>query len=109
MFGQKNSQSDSRKIVIRQRWMADMGRDQYLILSLPFEKIFAVGKIAVAQSGVDADFVFTLRERCEYLVAQAEAPVLFIIGSAVGNPIRVLRHCERVGFQFLKGNLLMDR
>src|SRR5688572_32851538 len=70
---EKRREGDSRQVVVGQRWMANMCREENFLLCFSGQKAFAVGEMAVLVRGIDQHLVFTVRERCELVLAQTEA------------------------------------
>ena len=65
---------DAGQVVVAHRWMANMSRDQELILDLAGEQAFAISERSVSKRGVDDHLVFALGKALELPLRQAEAP-----------------------------------
>ena len=74
--------------------------DQEFILDLAGEHALSVSESSVAQRRVDHDFVFCVGKTFELPVRQTEAPGLFIIRGAIGNPVGVLGERMEMGTKF---------
>ena len=61
------------------------------------------------QNRVDADFVFTIRQTFQQLMADTEAPGFVIIGRAVGNEVRLFGQRKKMRLQVSQYHLLVDR
>ena len=96
------------EIVVAQRGMADVGREQDLPLGVPRQEALAVGERAVRQGRVDADLVLPLRQRFQGAVRKAEPPGLLVIRRPVGDQVRLLRQGEQVFLQLREGHLLVN-
>ena len=73
-----------------------MAGDQNFIARLPRQETLAVAQASICESGVNANFIITLRQSKELSVRKAEAPVLFVIRGSIRNPIGVRWNREEV-------------
>ncbi len=65
---------DPRKIVVSERRMADVTRDEHLICGIACQTQLTIGQMARFQNRVDANFVFVLLQRNQLVMSDAESP-----------------------------------
>jgi hypothetical protein len=99
---------DSREIVVRERGVTYMGRDEQLVVALPGHHVLRVGECARLEGGVDEDLVLRVLHPLELLVGKAEAPVLRVVARPVGNPVRTVGHGVQVSLELLHGDAATD-
>src|SRR5208282_6941011 len=61
-FRKSRGDRQPREIVVRERRMASMTRDQNLDGGLSGQKTFAIGQTSVNEGGVDAHFISSIRQ-----------------------------------------------
>jgi len=66
-----------------------MAGNENFLARLPCKKTLPVGQTSILKSGVNTNLIITFWQSGELLVREAEAPVLFVIGGSIGNPIGV--------------------
>src|SRR5262245_64142265 len=74
---------NARKIVVAQRGVTAVTRDENLVIAPSLEQGFAVRQVTVAQGAVDADLVRVLLKCQQLLVRQTEAPGFLVIAGAI--------------------------
>ena len=108
MPGERRQQHDPREVVVAERGVADVGREQDLVLGLARQEAFRVGDDAVLERGVDHGLVLAVLERLELPVRQAETPVLVVVRGSVRRHVRALRVGEEVLPELAQGQPLAD-
>src|SRR5690606_28849074 len=64
------------EVVVAERGVADVRRDQHFVLALPRNHELAVAERSGFERRIDADLVLSFDEGIEHSLAQAEAPAL---------------------------------
>ena len=64
--------------------------------------MLTVGQVTVGEAGVDPDLVLALGQPLQHVVAQAETPVLRVVGGAVGDEVGLLGQCVQMRAQFVQ-------
>src|SRR5579885_1261292 len=64
--------------------------------------------MAWSERRIDLYFVFALRELQQVPMGQTKAPVLFVVGGAVGDIVRTVRKCVQMLSQLDEGHLLVN-
>ncbi len=111
---QRHGDRDPRQVVVRERGVAAMARDQDLLVRPAADDAFAVRQAAGREARVDADLVLAFRERLELPVRQAEPPVLLVVRGPVRNPVGPIRQRMEPRPQLLErqprpdGNAVVD-
>src|SRR5690606_13379734 len=82
---------DPRKVVVGERRVAAMARDEDLAVRPSADDVLAVRETPGREGGIDADLVLAVFERLELPVRQAEAPVLLVVRGPVRNPVRPIQ------------------
>ena len=77
-----------------------MAREQYFVVGFTLDPEFTVSQMSRVQGGIDINVVFSWFKLVELTLGQAKAPVLLVVGSPVGDPVRVFRNREQVGPKF---------
>lgn len=93
-FGKMGRDCESGQIVVGERRMAGVARNQNFFRRPAGQIAFAVAQVAALQCGVDAHFVAAVLEGQQLIVRQAEAPIFLVVGGTVRNPVRAVRDRE---------------
>ena len=108
MAGEKRRDRDAREVVIAERRVAHVSRDEHLVGPPPRKHELSVGEAPRLEGGVDADLILALRQRVELALGEAEPPALVVVGGAVGDPVRLIGQGVKMGAQILQGQSLAD-
>ena len=65
MAREGRGQHDPGEVVVGQRGMADVGREQHLLVALAGQEALRVGELAVLEGRVDLDLVVAVRQLLE--------------------------------------------
>ena len=102
-------QHDPRQVVVAERRVTDVRREQDLVLRLTRQEALRVGDDAVLERGVDHRLVLAVLERLQLPVRQAETPVLVVVRGSVRDQVRPFRVGEEVLPELGQGQPLADR
>src|SRR5580765_5764745 len=90
--GHRHGHGHAGEVVIAQRGMADVTRDQHLIVFMPGKHKLAICKMPVRKGRINAHRISaTFAERLELSLRDAESPCFAIVRRLVGDPVRVRR------------------
>src|SRR6266446_3242685 len=106
---QRSCKDDSRQIVVAQGWVAGVAGDQHFAPNLSWQKVLAISQMAVFQSRVNTNFIFSIFQRRKLPLRNAKSPVLFVVGSPVWNPIGMRWKREQMVFQLRKWHPTIHR
>jgi hypothetical protein len=93
------AERDSREVVVAERGVADVAREQDLVGGLAAQYALAVRQAPLGERAVDADLVLSVGQVGEARVLEAEAPALLVVGRPVRNPARALGQRVQMGPQ----------
>jgi hypothetical protein len=79
--------------------MADVGRDQDLAPALPRHEALGVAERSGLETCVDADLVGVVGHGLALALRETEAPVLRVVGRAVGDPVGMLGERVQMGLE----------
>src|ERR1700761_1790500 len=96
---QHRRDSNGREVVIGKRGMTDVAGDQDSVVSLTRDQQLAIAEMARRQIGVYNHTIGLVTQARHLTMGEAESPVLRIIGSAVRNPVRLIRHTIKMRSQ----------
>src|SRR5580704_12973721 len=99
----------AREVIIAERGMARVTRDQYLVIGGALDPIFAVRQVSWLEGRVDADLGVPFLHAFQLPVAQAKSPGFTIVGGTVRNPVRRFRQREEVWLEFRERHGLVHR
>ena len=102
-------QCHARQVVVGQRRVARVGRQQDLVVRRAVEHGLAVGDGPGLERRVDEHPIVAGRERVEPAPAHAEPPALHVVRRAVRDEIRVAVVREDVLSQLVEGHRRVDR
>ena len=106
---ERGEHRDPGQVVVRQRRMADMGREEHLFVARSGNEHFAVGERAGLERRVDADLVVTVLEPEQVVVGEAEAPALLVVRRAVGDEVGTVGQREEVAAEVRQCEALPHR
>ena len=81
---------DPGEVVVGERGVADVGRDEDLARALALDLELRVGEVAGLERGVDDHLVVARLELSQLVVRQAEAPGAVVVGGAIRDQVRVV-------------------
>ena len=88
--------------------MADVRRQQHLVLAGTGDDMLAVGEAAVFKRGIDDGGVVARRQRLQRVVAHAKAPALGVVRRLVGDEVGLIGQRVDVLFQLIQGQHHID-
>ena len=91
LLGEHRRDRDAREVVVGQRRVAHVGRDQDFVLALPLEPHLAVGEVTGLERRVDDHVVLPRLQLEQLAMGQAEPPGAVVVGGPVGHQRRVGR------------------
>ena len=106
---QRGAEDHAGEVVVGQRRMAAVGREQHLVGLRPGDQELAVRERSLGETGVDLHLVFARLQAAAPLVGQAEAPVLLVVARPIGNQLRLIGQRVEVPLQLLELHLSAER
>ena len=101
-LGQKRQQREPRAVVVGERRVADVRREQELLVRRAAVQILAVGEAAGVEARVNHHLVQAVGQRREPVVGHAEAPGLGVVGGPIGNQIGLVGQREDMLLQLVQ-------
>ena len=108
-FRQKGCQHHPREIVIAERGVTTVARNQNFVGGFAGQKIFAVRQMPRLKRRINAYLVLVLCQTFEQAVRYAETPILAIVRGAIRNPIRLFENRREMRFEFCERNFSTKR
>src|SRR6266481_4124154 len=88
---QKSSDGEPGKVVIRERRMTGMTRNQNLVGRAAGQKAFAIRQVPILESGIDAHLVFAIFQGEHLIMRETKPPIFLVVGRPVRNPFGICR------------------
>ena len=92
----------ARQIVVCQRRMTHMTRNQDLVGRASRKIAFSQSQASVHESRINTNFILAVFERLQLIVSNTKTPIFFVVGRAIWNPVGLLRNTEEVRPEFLQ-------
>ena len=100
--GEHGGDHDPREVVVGERGVADVGRDEHLSLTLTLDLALGEGEVSGLETRVDDDLVLTRLEIEQLSVGEAETPGALVIGGAIGDQVGLVGQRMQVLTQLLE-------
>ena len=97
------------EIVIRQRRMTRMARDEHLISGATTDAQFPVRQMTILEGRVDAYFIVVVFKGKHLIMGQTKSPIFLVVRRSIRNPIGVLGESEQVRLQFTQRHRCVHR
>src|SRR5947207_3206076 len=92
----------AQQIVVCQRRMTHMTRNQDLVGRASRKIAFSQSQASVHESRINTNFILAVFERLQLIVSNTKTPIFFVVGRAIWTPVGLLRNTEEVRPEFLQ-------
>ena len=107
--GHQHGDRHRGEVVIGQRGMTAVAREQNLVRPPSRDHHFAIGEASRGQRAVDAHLVAVIGKGLQHPVRQAESPALPVVARPIGNPVRLIGQGVQVRAKLREGHGGPDR